>query len=64
MTPALLTDLYQLTMTQAYWRESLLEPAVFSFSVRRLPRTGSAPSASRAERVDPNPDPAGGEIRA
>jgi nicotinate phosphoribosyltransferase len=37
MNPALLTDLYQLTMAQAYWRESLLEPAVFSLSVRRLP---------------------------
>lgn len=37
MNAALLTDLYQLTMAQAYWRESLLEPAVFSLSVRRLP---------------------------
>jgi nicotinate phosphoribosyltransferase len=37
MNAALLTDLYQLTMAQAYWREALLEPAVFSLSVRRLP---------------------------
>jgi nicotinate phosphoribosyltransferase len=37
MNAPLLTDLYQLTMAQAYWRESLLEPAVFSLSVRRLP---------------------------
>lgn len=34
---ALLTDLYQLTMAQAYWAEELLEPAVFSLFVRRLP---------------------------
>jgi nicotinate phosphoribosyltransferase len=37
MNAALLTDLYQLTMAQAYWRESLLESAIFSLSVRRLP---------------------------
>jgi nicotinate phosphoribosyltransferase len=40
-TPAapdvLLTDLYQLTMMQAYWRDGMLEPAVFTLSVRRLP---------------------------
>jgi nicotinate phosphoribosyltransferase len=34
---ALLTDLYQLTMAQAYWREGRAEPAVFSLYVRRLP---------------------------
>ena len=34
---ALLTDLYQLTMAQAYLREGLEEPAVFTLSVRRLP---------------------------
>lgn len=33
---ALLTDLYQLTMMQAYWRESMHERAVFSVSVRRI----------------------------
>ena len=34
----LLTDLYQLTMLQAYWRLDMFEPAVFSLFVRRLPR--------------------------
>jgi nicotinate phosphoribosyltransferase len=34
--PALLTDLYQLTMAQAYWREDMLDTAVFSLFVRRL----------------------------
>ena len=34
---ALLTDLYQLTMLQAYWREELFAPAVFSLFARRLP---------------------------
>jgi nicotinate phosphoribosyltransferase len=34
---ALLTDLYQLTMLQAYWAEGLHDTAVFSLFVRRLP---------------------------
>jgi nicotinate phosphoribosyltransferase len=34
---ALLTDLYQLTMLQAYLEEGLQEPAVFELFVRRLP---------------------------
>ena len=34
---ALLTDLYELTMLQAYWERELLEEAVFSLFVRRLP---------------------------
>lgn len=34
---ALLTDLYQLTMLQAYWREGMDDEAVFSLFVRRLP---------------------------
>ncbi|NYS61662.1 nicotinate phosphoribosyltransferase [Vreelandella salicampi] len=35
---ALLTDLYQLTMTQAYWKESLHEtPSTFSLFFRKLP---------------------------
>lgn len=34
---ALLTDLYELTMIQAYWRTHMEEPAVFSLFVRRLP---------------------------
>lgn len=35
-TSALYTDLYQLTMLQAYWREDMSEPAVFDLFVRRL----------------------------
>lgn len=35
---ALLTDLYQLTMLQAYWREGMEGEAVFSIFVRRLPK--------------------------
>ncbi len=34
---ALLTDLYQLTMLQAYWLEGMEEEAVFSLFARRLP---------------------------
>ncbi|GEK72106.1 MULTISPECIES: nicotinate phosphoribosyltransferase [Halomonas] len=34
---ALLTDLYQLTMTQAYWKEAMTAPATFSLFFRRLP---------------------------
>ncbi|RTR07078.1 nicotinate phosphoribosyltransferase [Halomonas nitroreducens] len=34
---ALLTDLYQLTMTQAYWKEAMDEVATFSLFFRRLP---------------------------
>jgi nicotinate phosphoribosyltransferase len=36
---ALLTDLYQLTMMQAYWREGMGESAVFTMFVRRLPES-------------------------
>ena len=36
-SPALLTDLYELTMAQAYFEEGLSEDAVFSLFVRRLP---------------------------
>jgi nicotinate phosphoribosyltransferase len=36
-TSALLTDLYQFTMLQAYLEEKMDEPAVFEFFVRRLP---------------------------
>src|SRR5262249_41211272 len=35
--PALLTDLYELTMAQAYFDEGLNDSAVFSLFVRRLP---------------------------
>ena len=34
---ALLTDQYELTMLQAYWREQMFDDAVFSLFVRRLP---------------------------
>ncbi len=34
---ALLTDLYQLTMLQGYFRRGMTEEAVFEFFVRRLP---------------------------
>jgi nicotinate phosphoribosyltransferase len=36
-SPALLTDLYELTMLEAYLEERMQEPAVFSLFVRRLP---------------------------
>ena len=35
--PVLLTDLYELTMLQAYFEEHMREVAVFSLFVRRLP---------------------------
>ena len=34
---ALLTDLYQLTMLQSYWRRRMTEPATFDLFVRHLP---------------------------
>ncbi|MFP4071674.1 MAG: nicotinate phosphoribosyltransferase [Desulfovibrionales bacterium] len=34
---ALLTDLYELTMLQAYWKEKMTEEAVFSLFTRKLP---------------------------
>jgi nicotinate phosphoribosyltransferase len=37
LSPILLTDLYQLTMLQAYFEEDMRETAVFSLFVRRLP---------------------------
>ena len=37
MTDALLTDLYQLTMMDAYYRLGMQQRAVFEFAVRRLP---------------------------
>jgi nicotinate phosphoribosyltransferase len=39
MTSALLLDLYQLTMAQAYFRLGMRETAVFELFVRRLPHT-------------------------
>src|SRR5690349_15126766 len=37
-SPALLTDLYELTMAQAYFEEGMAGEAVFSLFVRRLPK--------------------------
>lgn len=38
-SPALLVDLYELTMAEAYWRREMAErPATFSLFLRRLPR--------------------------
>jgi nicotinate phosphoribosyltransferase len=34
---ALLTDLYQLTMLDAYWQADMVQPAVFELFTRRLP---------------------------
>ena len=36
-SPVLLTDLYELTMLQAYFEEGMNGTAVFSLFVRRLP---------------------------
>jgi len=36
---ALFTDLYQLSMTQAYWKEAMHERATFSLFFRKLPPT-------------------------
>ena len=38
---ALLTDLYQLTMVQAYLEKGMEETAVFEFYVRNLPQNRS-----------------------
>src|SRR5437667_12881470 len=40
-SPALLTDLYELTMLQAYFEEGMRDRAVFSLFVRRLPERRS-----------------------
>ncbi|WP_355660435.1 nicotinate phosphoribosyltransferase [Halomonas salifodinae] len=55
---ALLTDLYQLTMTQAYWKEAMHERATFSLFFRRLPPTrrfmlacGQQHAAARVSRL-------------
>lgn len=47
----LLTDLYQLTMLQAYWRGGMTETAVFEFFVRRLPQQRSFLVAAGLEQV-------------
>ncbi|HEU4618291.1 MAG TPA: nicotinate phosphoribosyltransferase [Gammaproteobacteria bacterium] len=50
---ALLTDLYQLTMLQSYYRGGMSAPAVFEFFVRRLPpQRNFLIAAGLAELVD------------
>jgi len=48
---ALLTDLYQLTMVQAYLDQRMDEPAVFEFFVRRLPPHRNLLLAAGLEQV-------------
>ena len=48
---ALFTDLYELSMLQAYWAEGMQEEAVFSLSVRELPPTRNLLVACGLEAV-------------
>lgn len=48
---ALFTDLYQLTMLQAYWAEGLTDTAVFTLFVRRLPEQRNVLVACGLESV-------------
>jgi nicotinate phosphoribosyltransferase len=48
---ALLTDLYQLTMLQAYWAGGMHEPASFEFFVRKLPEERNFLLAAGLEQV-------------
>jgi nicotinate phosphoribosyltransferase len=48
---ALFTDLYELTMLQAYWGEEMFEEAVFSLFVRRLPERRNFLVAAGLESV-------------
>ena len=41
--PALFTDLYELTMAAAFFRERMRETATFSLFARRLPPTRGLP---------------------
>lgn len=47
----LLTDLYQLTMLDAYYRLGMEKPAVFEFFVRRLPQARNFLVAAGLEQV-------------
>jgi len=47
----LLTDLYQLTMLQAYWRSGMNDTAVFEFFVRRMPLKRNFLIAAGLEQV-------------
>lgn len=49
--PALLTDLYQLTMLDAYHQLGMNEPATFEFFVRRLPSARNFLVAAGVEQV-------------
>ncbi|MBI2305781.1 MAG: nicotinate phosphoribosyltransferase [Rhodocyclales bacterium] len=49
--PALLTDLYQLTMLQSYFDEGMNETAAFEFFVRRLPARRGFLVAAGLEQV-------------
>ena len=49
--PALLTDLYQLTMLDAYHQLGMNKPAVFEFFVRRLPSARNFLVAAGVEQV-------------
>ncbi len=50
-TSALLTDLYQLTMAQAYLRHGMEGQGVFEFFVRSLPRERNFLVAAGLEQV-------------
>ncbi len=50
-TSALLTDMYELTMAQAYLEQGMDEPAVFEFFVRRLPTCRNFLVAAGLEQV-------------
>ena len=49
--PALLTDLYQLTMLQAYFDQDMNDTAVFEFFVRKLPEKRNFLMAAGLEQV-------------
>ena len=48
---ALLTDLYQLTMLQAYWQHRMDDSAVFELFVRTLPPDRAFPVATGLEQA-------------
>lgn len=50
-TSALLTDLYELTMAQAYLQQGMTGPAVFEFFVRKLPPNRNFLVAAGLEQV-------------
>jgi nicotinate phosphoribosyltransferase len=50
-TTALLTDLYELTMAQAYFAQGMTEEAVFEFFVRKLPPKRNFLMAAGLEQV-------------